>query len=138
MLQPKKRKYRKDFRGKMRGFALRGNTIDFGEFALKAVSRGWLSAREIEAARKTIQHHTKRAGKLWIRVFPDKPTTKKAAGSKMGSGKGDIDQYVAVVKPGKILFELAGIPQEMAKEAMRKASHKISVVTKYIDKEGEL
>ena len=138
MLQPKKRKYRKDFRGKRRGLAQRGNSIDFGEFALKAVSVGWLSSRQIEAARKTIQHHTKRAGKLWIRVFPDKPITKKAAGSKMGSGKGDIDQYVAVVKPGKILFELAGVPQEVAKEAMRKASHKISVTTKYITKEEEL
>lgn len=138
MLQPKKRKYRKDFRGKRRGLAQRGNSIDFGEYGLKAMGRGWVSARQIEAARKTIQHHTKRAGKLWIRVFPDKPITSKAAGSKMGSGKGDIDQYVAVVKPGKMLFELAGVSQEIAKEAMRKASHKMSIATKYIEKESEL
>jgi large subunit ribosomal protein L16 len=138
MLQPKKRKYRKDFRGKMRGNAQRGNSVDFGEYALKAMSRGWVSSRQIESARKTIQHHTKRAGKLWIRVFPDKPITGKPAGSRMGSGKGDIEEYVAVVKPGKILFELAGVPEDIAREAMRKASHKISVKTRYVNKEKEI
>jgi large subunit ribosomal protein L16 len=134
MLQPKKAKFRKQFRGTMRGTASRGNTVDFGEFGLQAVVPGWFSARQIESARKTITHHTKRMGKMWIRVFPDKPVTKKGAGSKMGSGKGDIDEHVAVVRPGKVLFELGGISEEMAKEALRKAAHKISIKTKFIKK----
>lgn len=136
MLQPKKRKYRKEFRGKRRGMAMRGNAVNFGEFGLKSEGVGWVTSRQIEAARKTIQHHTKRLGKLFIRVFPDKPVTHKAAGSKMGSGKGDIEQYVAVVKPGKILFELSGLPIETAKEAFRKAGHKIPMKTKFINKDG--
>lgn len=134
MLQPKKQKHRKQFRGKRRGIATRGNKLDFGEFGLKALGRDWLSSRQIEAARKTITHHTKRAGKLWIRVFPDKPVTKKAAGSKMGSGKGDIDQYVAVVKPGRVIFELGGVPQDIAKEAFRKAGHKLPFKTQFVTK----
>ena len=134
MLQPKKRKYRKDFRGKRRGMALRGNSVDFGEYGLKALGRDWMTARQIEAARKTISHHTKRMGKLWIRVFPDKPVTKKAAGAKMGSGKGDIEEYVATVKPGRVLFEISGVSEEVAKEAFRKASHKLSIKTKFIVK----
>lgn len=134
MLQPKKRKYRKEFRGHRRGIAGRGNTIDFGEFGIKAMDNAWLSSRQIEAARKTITHHTKRVGKLWIRIFPDKPVTKKAAGSKMGSGKGDIEEYVAVIKPGRILFELGGVSKAMAQEAMRKAGHKLPFKTKFIDK----
>lgn len=134
MLQPKKSKFRKQFRGIMRGDASRGNSVDFGEYGLQALVPGWFSAREIESARKTITHHTKRMGRMWIRVFPDKPVTKKAAGTKMGSGKGDIDQYVAVVRPGKILFELGGIPEEVAKEALRKAAHKISIKTKFVKK----
>lgn len=134
MLQPKKRKYRKEFRGKRSGVALRGNSIDFGDYGLKALDAKWLSARQIEAARKTISHHTKRVGKLWIRVFPYKPVTKKAAGAKMGSGKGDIEQYVAVVKPGKIIFELAGVSEEMAREAFRKAGHKLPFKTAFIEK----
>jgi large subunit ribosomal protein L16 len=134
MLQPKKRKYRKEFRGSRAGVATRGANIDFGDFALKATDRGWLSARQIEAARKTIMHHTKRVGKLWIRIFPDKPITKKAAGVKMGSGKGDIEEYVAVIKPGRILFELGGVPQQVAKEAFRKASHKIPMKTQLVEK----
>jgi large subunit ribosomal protein L16 len=138
MLQPKKRKYRKEFRGKCRGMAMRGNAIDFGEFGLKVEENGWITARQIEAARKTIQHHTKRQGKLFIRIFPDKPTTHKAAGSKMGSGKGDIEQYVAVVKAGKIIFELSGLPLEQAREALRKAGHKIPGKTRFINKENEL
>jgi len=125
MLQPKKRKYRKEFRGKRRGVAQRGNELNFGDFGIKSLDRGWLTSRQIEAARKTISHHTKRLGKLWIRVFPDKPTTKKAAGAKMGSGKGDLEEYVAVVKPGRILFELGGTTSETAKEAFRKAGHKL-------------
>jgi large subunit ribosomal protein L16 len=135
MLQPKKRKYRKDFRGKRGGIATRGANIDFGEFALKAMESAWLTSRQIEAARKTISHETKRSGKLWIRVFPDKPITKKAAGSKMGSGKGDIEGYVAVIKPGRIIFELAGLTPETAKEAFRKASHKLPFKTKFLIKE---
>jgi large subunit ribosomal protein L16 len=132
MLQPKKRKYRKDFRGKRGGVANRGNTLDFGDYGVKAVERGWLTARQIEAARKTITHHTKRAGKMWIRVFPDKPVTKKPAGAKMGSGKGDIEEYVAVVKPGRVLFELAGVSEEIAREAMRKASHKLPMKSRFL------
>ena len=135
MLQPKKTKYRKEFRGKRRGDAQRGSTVDFGEYAIKCTGRGWLTARQIEAARKTITHHTKRLGKMWIRVFPDKPITKKAAGSKMGSGKGDIEEYVATVKPGHIIFELSGVPEEVAKEAFRKAGHKLPFTTKFIIKE---
>ena len=104
MLQPKKRKYRKEFRGKRRGKANRNNTVDFGTYGIKSLTRAWVTARQIEAARKTITHHTKRLGKLWIRIFPHKPITKKAAGSKMGSGKGAISHYDAVVKPGFILF----------------------------------
>lgn len=134
MLQPKKRKYRKEFRGKRSGIALRGNSVDFGDFGLKALDAKWLTAKQIEAARKTISHHTKRIGKLWIRVFPYKPITKKAAGAKMGSGKGDIEQYVAVVKPGKIVFELAGVSEEIAREAFRKAGHKLPFRTSFIEK----
>jgi len=99
MFQPAKRKYRKEFRGSRSGLASRGNSVEFGEFGLKSTEAAWVTARQIESARKTISHHTKRAGKLWIRIFPDKPITKKAAGSKMGSGKGDIEQYVTVVRP---------------------------------------
>lgn len=134
MLQPKKRKYRKEFRGKRSGIALRGNSVDFGDFGLKALDAKWLTAKQIEAARKTISHHTKRIGKLWIRVFPYKPITKKAAGAKMGSGKGDIEQYVAIVKPGKIVFELAGVSEETAREAFRKAGHKLPFRTSFIEK----
>jgi large subunit ribosomal protein L16 len=134
MLQPKKRKYRKEFRGKRSGVATRGNSVDFGDFGLKALEAKWLTAKQIEAARKTISHHTKRIGKLWIRVFPYKPITKKAAGAKMGSGKGDIEQYVAVVKPGKIVFELAGVSEEIAREAFRKAGHKLPFKTSFIEK----
>lgn len=132
MLQPKKRKYRKEFRGKRRGPATRANSVDFGEFGLKATSVAWLSSRQIEAARKTITHHTKRMGKMWIRVFPHKPITKKGAGAKMGSGKGDIEEYVSVVKPGSVIFEIAGVSEEVAKEAFRKAGHKLPFTTQFV------
>src|SRR3972149_8750132 len=135
MLQPKKRKYRKEFRGKMRGKAQRGSTIAFGQYAIKALAAGWLTSRQTEAARKKIAGTTKRSGKMWIRIFPDKPITQKAAGSKMGSGKGDIEGYVAVVKPGRILFELAGVDQPTAFEAMRKAMHKIPMKTIFVVKD---
>lgn len=134
MLQPKKSKYRKQFRGRMRGNAQRGAEIAFGEYALKATTPGWVSARQIEAARKKITYMTKRAGKYWIRVFPDKPITKKPVGVKMGSGKGAIDQYVAVVKPGMVLFELAGVTEETARTAFTKAGHKLSVQTTFVAK----
>jgi large subunit ribosomal protein L16 len=135
MLQPAKRKYRKEFRGKRRGMAMRGNTVEFGEFGLKSIEQAWVTARQIEAARKTIAHHTKRAGKLWIRIFPDKPITHKAAGSKMGSGKGDIEQYVVVIRPGAVMFELGGLPEVDAREAFRKAGHKLPVKTNFVTKE---
>jgi large subunit ribosomal protein L16 len=134
MLQPKKSKFRKEFRGSRAGVASRGNTVVFGDFGLKAVTAGWVTARQIEAARKKITYSTKRAGKYWMRVFPSKPITKKAVGVKMGSGKGDIDQYVAVVKPGMVLFEIGGVTEDVAKEAFGKASHKLSVKTTVIGK----
>ncbi len=137
MLQPKKSKYRKSFRGKRHGLATRGAEVSFGDFGLKAVENGWLTARQIESARRTITHHTKRVGKLWLRVFPHQPITKKAAGAKMGSGKGDIETYVAVIKPGRVLFELAGVSEAVAREAFRKASHKIPMQTKFVVR-GEL
>jgi large subunit ribosomal protein L16 len=135
MLQPKRRKYRKSFRGKNRGTALRGTTVAFGDFGLKALEHGWVSEREIEAARKKITFLTKKTGKYWIRVFPHKPITKKPVGVKMGSGKGDIKGYVAVVKPGMVLFEVAGVSEEIAKQAFTKAGHKLSVITTMITKE---
>ncbi|HAU99041.1 MAG TPA: 50S ribosomal protein L16 [Candidatus Pacebacteria bacterium] len=134
MLQPKKMKYRKQFRGKRRGSATRGVDVAFGEFGLKAMDRGWFSARQIESARKTITHHTKRVGKMWIRVFPDKPTSKKGPGAKMGSGKGDNEQFVAVIRPGRILFELSGLKEVDAREAFRKASFKIPMKTEFVIK----
>lgn len=134
MLQPKKTKYRKEFRGKNRGIASRGNEVTFGDFGMKAVTSGWVSAREIEAARKKITYATKRAGRYWMRMFPHKSTTHKPVGVKMGSGKGDIDQYVAVIKPGMMLFEISGVTEEMAKSAFRKAGHKLSVKTTFVGK----
>jgi large subunit ribosomal protein L16 len=134
MLQPKKMKYRKAFRGNRKGIATKGNELAFGEFGLKALSNGWVSARQLEAARKKITFVTKRAGKYWVRVFPHLPVTKKPVGVKMGSGKGDIDRYVAVIKPGVVLFELGGVTKEMAEEALRKAGHKIGVKTTLIEK----
>lgn len=134
MLQPKKSKYRKHFRGNMRGVATSGATLNFGEIGLKAVSRGWVSSAQIEAARKTISHESKRGGKIWIRIFPDKSYTKKAAGVRMGGGKGEIEGYVAVVKPGRILFEITGVPRSVAKRAMWLAGRKLSVATKIIEK----
>jgi large subunit ribosomal protein L16 len=134
MLQPKRQKYRKHFRGSMKGTSSAGSKVSFGEFGLKALGRSWLSARQIEAARKTITHYTKRAGKLWIRVFPDKTYTKKGAGVRMGGGKGEIEGYVSVVKPGRIIFELAGVPEDIAKEAFRRATQKFPLKTKFVTK----
>ncbi|MBP7700649.1 50S ribosomal protein L16 [Candidatus Woesebacteria bacterium] len=134
MLQPRKETYRKQFRGKMRGTAQRGTTVAFGEYGLQAVSRGWVSARQIEAARKKITFMTKRDGKYWVRVFPHKPITSKPVGVKMGSGKGAVQEHVAVVRPGSILFELSGVTEETAKLAFVKAGHKLSVKTAIVKK----
>ncbi len=134
MLQPKKAKFRKQFRGNLAGVSTRGTTVVFGDFGMKATTSGWVSARQIEAARKKITYATKRMGKYWMRMFPDKPVTKKAVGVKMGSGKGDIFEHVAVVKPGMVLFEIGGVTEAMAKEAFTKAGHKLSVKTTLISK----
>jgi len=132
MLQPKKTKYRKSFRGKMKGVASANNTITFGEFGIKAITRGWIKSREIEAARRAVVGHIKRKGKVWIKIFPHKPYTGKPVNSKMTTGKGDLEGYVAVVKPGHILFEISGVTEEVAREAMRLAAQKLSVQTKFI------
>lgn len=134
MLSPKKVKFRKQQRGRMRGKAYRGSTLNFGEFGLQAVECGYVNARQIEAARIALTRHVKRGGRMWIRFFPDKPVTKKPAEVRMGKGKGATDAWVAVVKPGKILYEMDGVPRELAKEALRLASHKLSVKTKFIER----
>ncbi|MDA1079362.1 MAG: 50S ribosomal protein L16 [bacterium] len=134
MLQPRKEKFRKQFRGKRRGIATRGVDVAFGEFGLQAASSGWVSGRQIEAARKKITFMTKRAGKYWVRVFPHKPITKKPVGVKMGSGKGAVEEHVAVVKSGSVLFELSGVTEEIARDAFRKAGHKLSVKTAFLKK----
>lgn len=118
----------------MGGIAGRGNTVAFGQYGIKSLEGGWLSARQIESARRTITHHTKRVGKIFIRVFPHKPYTKKAAGVRMGSGKGDIEGYVAVIQPGRVLFELTGVTKEMAIEAFRLASHKLPLKVKLVER----
>lgn len=135
-LEPKKTKYRSSFRGRMKGKAQRGSKLAFGEFGLKALSCGWMPAVQIEAARKAIRHHAKRGGKLWIRVFPHKPVSKKPPETRMGRGKAPLDHWVAVIKPGRILFEITGVSKEVAKEAMRLASHKLSVKTKFVSREA--
>lgn len=134
MLQPKRQKYRKQFRGQMDGISWRGSSVSFGEYGLKALERGWVSARQIEAARKAISRHAQRGGKVWIRIFPDKPTTKKALGTRMGSGKGDIFQYVSVVTPGRILFEIAGVTQEVAHTAFERAAAKLPIKVRLVTK----
>jgi large subunit ribosomal protein L16 len=133
-LQPKKRKYRKEFRGKMGGIASANNTISFGEYGLKAMDSAWIDARQLEAARRAITGHIKRKGKVWIRVFPHKPYTNKPTNSKMIGGKGDIVGYVAVVQPGTVIFEIGGVSKNDAKEALRLASHKLSVKTRFATK----
>ncbi len=135
MLQPRKSKYKRQFRGKMRGSTPRGSSLAFGDYGLKSLGRGWLSDHQIEAARKAIAHHTKRAGKVWIRIFPDKPVTKKPTGVRMGGGKGDIERYVVTIIPGKIIFELAGVPRDIARQALRRAAVKLPFKTKIISKE---
>jgi large subunit ribosomal protein L16 len=134
MLEPKNYKYRKQFRGKMRGISSSANRVDFGEFGLQSKECGWVSANQIEAARRAITGSIKRKGKIWVRVFPDKPFTKKPAEVKMGSGKGDVEGYVAVIKPGRIIFELGGVKEDIAREAFRLASHKLSVDTRFVER----
>ena len=134
MSQPKKSKYKKQFRGKMRGLAFRGSSLAFGQYGLKSEGRGWLTDRQIEAARKAISHYTKRAGKVWIRVFPDKPITKKPSGVRMGGGKGDIEGYVVTIVPGRIIFELAGVVEDMARQALKRAAAKLPFKTKFVKK----
>ena len=135
MLQPKRVKYRKTHKGHRRGKAQAGNTVVFGDFALQALESAWVTNRQIEAARRAMIRYIRRGGKVWIRIFPDKPVTKKPAETRMGGGKGSPDHWVAVVKPGRILFEMAGIGEEVAKGAMRLASHKLPIDTKFVTKE---
>ena len=134
MLSPKRTKFRKQHRGRLKGKALRGNTIAFGDFGLQAVEPCWITARQIESGRRVLTRYVKRGGKLWIRMFPDKPVTMRPAGSRMGSGKGAPDYWVAVVHPGKILYEMKGIPETMARQALRIAAYKMPIKTKFIIK----
>lgn len=137
MLMPKKTKYRKQQRGRMRGASKGGTALTFGEYGLKAVEPAWVTNREIEAARRSITRYVKRGGKVWIRIFPDKPVTKKPAETRMGKGKGAVEGWVAVVKPGRILYEMEGVTETEAREAMRLAAHKLSVATKFVMRSKE-
>jgi len=138
MLMPKKVKFRKMQKGNMNGKAYSGSSVAFGEFALKAIEPGWVSSQQIEAARIAITRHAKRGCKVWIRVFPDKPITKKPAETRMGKGKGAPEYWVAVVRPGRILYEMSGVTEALAKEAMRLASHKLPVATKFVKRDEEV
>ncbi|MCD6451211.1 MAG: 50S ribosomal protein L16 [Acidobacteria bacterium] len=138
MLMPKKVKYRKQQRGRMKGKAIAGSTVSFGEYGLKALEPGWITARQIEAARIAITRCVRRGAKLWIRIFPDKPITKKPAETRMGKGKGSPEAWVAVVKPGRILYEIEGVSEELAREAMRLASHKLPIRTKFVTRFEEV
>jgi large subunit ribosomal protein L16 len=129
---PKRVKHRKQFRVRMRGMAQRGNVVQFGEFGLQALEPAWITSRQIEAARRTIMRHIKRRGRVWIRLFPDKPVTKRAAESRMGKGKGAVDHWVAVVRPGKVMFEMSGVEEEIAREALRLAAFKLPIDAKFI------
>lgn len=137
MLQPKRRKFIKDFRGRRRGAATRGNSISFGDFGLKAMEVAWVTSAQIESARRTITHALKKGGRVWVRIFPDKPITSRPAGKRMGGGKGDISTYVAVVKPGAILFEVAGAEASIVREAFRKASAKLPIDVRVVTREEE-
>lgn len=132
MLMPKRVKYRKQMRGRMKGKAHRGAEVHFGEFGLQALEPGWVSARQLEAARRAIVRAARRRGKVWIRVFPDKPITQRAAESRMGKGKGDVEFWAAVIKPGRVLFEVGGMPEDIAREALTRARYKLSVKTKIV------
>ncbi len=134
MLMPKRVKWRKQQRGRMKGRASRGTTVDFGDYGLQALEPGWVSARQIEAARRALVRYMRRRGKVWIRIFPDKPVTQRAAETRMGKGKGAVDRWVAVVKPGRILFEISGLDEPNAREALRRAAHKLSIKTKFAER----
>ena len=136
MLQPKRVKYRNKQRGRVKGLAVSGSTLNFGEFGLKATTPAWVTSRQIEAARRVITRYARRGGRVWIRVFPDKSVTARAAETRMGKGKGAVDHWVAVVKPGRIIFELAGIPEDEAKEALKLASAKLPLRTKVVSEQG--
>lgn len=138
MLQPKRAKYRKAQRGRLKGIATSGNGISFGEMGLQALEPAWITARQIEAARRAITHHIKRGGKVWIRIFPDKAATAKPAETRMGGGKGAPDHWVAVVRPGRVLFEVAGVQPDLAREALRLAGHKLPVHTRLLEREVTL
>ena len=137
MLMPKKVKFRKTQKGRMNGKAYRGSRVSFGEFGLKAVEPGWISNRQIESARVAINRHVKRGCKVWIRIFPDKPITKKPAETRMGKGKGAPESWVAVVKPGRVLYEMSGVDETVAKEALRLAAHKLPIATKFVKRMGQ-
>ncbi len=134
MLVPKRAKFRKAFRGKRAGISIRASRVDFGEYGLKAVSNGWVQSKQIESARKAIMHSIRRGGRLWIRIFPDKPITKKPPETRMGSGKGDVYEYVAVVRPGRVMFEMGGVTREQAEEALRLAAAKLPIRSKFVIK----
>ena len=135
MLMPKRVKYRRVHRGRMTGKAMRGNTLAYGEFGLQAMEPGWITSNQIEAARIAMTRFTKRSGQVWIKIFPDKPVTKKPAETRMGSGKGSPEYWVSVVKPGRVMFEIAGVSEEVSREALRLASHKLPIKTKIVKRE---
>ncbi|PJF44888.1 MAG: 50S ribosomal protein L16 [Phototrophicales bacterium] len=132
MLMPKRVKHRKQMRGRMKGAAYRGNNVEFGDYGLMALEPAWITSRQIEACRRAIVRHMKRRGKIWIRIFPDKPVTAKPAETRMGSGKGSVEFWVAVVKPGRILFEMQGVSEDVAREALRLAAYKLPIKTKFV------
>lgn len=134
LLQPKRSKYRKMFKGVRTGVATRGNSLSFGAFGLKAMESGWITARQLEAARRAMAHFTQRGGRIWIRIFPDKPITKHPAESRMGSGKGDVEGFVAVIRPGQYIFEMGAVTKDIAQEALRLAAHKLPLKTRFVGK----
>ena len=136
MLQPKRVKYRNHHRGRRKGLAVAGSTINLGDYALKATEAAWVTSRQIEAARRAMTRYARRGGKIWIRVFPDKSVTARAAETRMGSGKGAVDHWVAVVRPGRIMFEMAGVPDDVAREALRLAASKLPIATKIVSRQG--
>ena len=137
MLSPRRTKFRKQHRGRMRGMAYRGSTLNFGDYALQATEPSWITSRQIEAARRAMTRYVKRGGKIWIRIFPDKPVTMRPAETRMGSGKGSPEFWVAVVKPGRIMFEMSGVAEPVAREAMRLAAQKLPIKTKFITRDEE-
>ena len=138
MLMPKRVKHRRVHRGRMKGKATRGNKLAYGEFGIQALEPAWITSNQIEAARRAMTRHVKRGGKIWIKVFPDKPVTKKPAETRMGKGKGSPEYWVAVVKPGRVLFEMAGVPEELAREAMRLAMHKLPIKCKFVTRQDAI